>query len=177
MAWVRLGTVVRAVGLDGKVGVAGTEGALARMSSVALRRAGEAEIERKVLSAGPQGRIWWLRLDGVEGRSAAEGLRGSEVWGRREEMGDAGEGRHFWADLEGMPVVAASGVELGRVEELFVTGGVDVLVVRGSGGERLVPLAPWVTVDREQGRVVVDAPPGLLDGGDEEVRGTERKRT
>ena len=177
MAWVRVGTVVRAVGLDGKVGVAGTEGALARMSSVALRRAGEAEIERKVLSAGPQGRIWWLRLDGVEGRSAAEGLRGSEVWGRREEMGDAGEGRHFWADLEGMPVVAASGVELGRVEELFVTGGVDVLVVRGSGGERLVPLAPWVTVDREQGRVVVDAPPGLLDGGDEEVRGTERKRT
>jgi 16S rRNA processing protein RimM len=177
MAWVRLGTVVRAVGLDGKVGVAGTEGALARMSSVALRRAGEAEIERKVLSAGPQGRIWWLRLDGVEGRSAAEGLRGSEVWGRREEMGDAGEGRHFWADLEGMPVVAASGVELGRVEELFVTGGVDVLVVRGSGGERLVPLAPWVTVDRAQGRVVVDAPPGLLDGGDEEVRGTERKRT
>jgi 16S rRNA processing protein RimM len=177
MAWVRLGTVVRAVGLDGKVGVAGTEGALARMSSVALRRAGEAEIERKVLSAGPQGRIWWLRLDGVEGRSAAEALRGSEVWGRREEMGDAGEGRHFWADLEGMPVVAASGVELGRVEELFVTGGVDVLVVRGSGGERLVPLAPWVTVDREQGRVVVDAPPGLLDGGDEEVRGTERKRT
>jgi ribosomal 30S subunit maturation factor RimM len=76
-----------------------------------------------------------------------------------------------------MPVVAASGVELGRVEELFVTGGVDVLVVRGSGGERLVPLAPWVTVDREQGWVVVDAPPGLLDGGDEEVRGTERKRT
>jgi len=177
MAWVRLGTVVRAVGLDGKVGVAGTEGALARMSSVALRRAGEAEIERKVLSAGPQGRIWWLRLDGVEGRSAAEALRGSEVWGRREEMGDAGEGRHFWADLEGMPVVAASGVELGRVEELFVTGGVDVLVVRGAGGERLVPLAPYVTVDRERGRVVVDAPPGLLDADEEEARRTERKPT
>jgi 16S rRNA processing protein RimM len=177
MAWVRLGTVVRAVGLDGKVGVAGTEGALSRMSSVELRRAGEAEVERKVLSAGPQGKVWWLRLEGVEGRTAAEALRGSEVWGRREEMGDAGEGRHFWADLEGMPVATASGVELGRVVELFVTGGVDVLVVRGPGGERLVPLAPWVRVDREQGRVVVDAPPGLLEVDDEEVRGTERNRT
>jgi 16S rRNA processing protein RimM len=177
MAWVRLGTVVRAVGLDGKVGVAGTEGALSRMSSVALRRAGQAEGERKVLSAGPQGRIWWLRLEGVESRAAAEGLRGSEVWGRREEMGDAGEGRHFWADLEGMPVVEASGAELGRVVELFVTGGVDVLVVRGPGGERLVPLAPWVTVDRELGRVVVDAPPGLLEVDDEEARKTERSRT
>jgi 16S rRNA processing protein RimM len=176
MAWVRLGTVVRAVGLDGKVGVAGTEGALSRMSSVVLRRAGQAEGERKVLSAGPQGRIWWLRLEGVESRTAAEGLRGSEVWGRREEMGEAGEGRHFWADLEGMRVVEASGAELGRVEELFVTGGVDVLVVRGPGGERLVPLAPWVTVDRELGRVVVDAPPGLLEL-DEEAHETERSRT
>ena len=177
MAWIRLGTVVRAVGLDGKLGVAGTEGALSRMSSVVLRRAGEAETERKVLSAGPQGRVWWLRLEGVDGRTAAEALRGSEVWGRREEMGDAGEGRHFWADLDGKPVVTTAGVELGRVTELFVTGGVDVLVVRGPGGERLVPLAPWVTVDREQGRVVVDAPPGLLEVDDEEARGTERKRT
>ena len=70
MAWVRLGTVVRAVGLDGKLGVAGTEGALPRMSTVALRRAGAAETERRVLSAGPQGRIWWLRLEGVDGRTA-----------------------------------------------------------------------------------------------------------
>ena len=177
MAWVRLGRVVRAVGLDGKIGVAGTEGALARMTRVALRKAGRAETERKVLSAGPQGRIWWLRLDGVEGRTAAEALKGLEVWGRREEMGDPGEGRHFWADLEGLPVVSTTGVELGRVAELFVTGGVDVLVVRGSGGERLVPLAPWVTVDREQGRVVVDAPPGLLDEDDEEARRTEGNRT
>jgi ribosomal 30S subunit maturation factor RimM len=76
-----------------------------------------------------------------------------------------------------MPVATASGVELGRVVELFVTGGVDVLVVRGPGGERLVPLAPWVTVDREVGRVVVDAPPGLLEVDDEEARKTERSRT
>ena len=177
MGWVRLGTVVRAVGLDGKLGVAGTEGALERMTSVALRKAGQAEMERKVLSAGPQGRIWWMRLEGVEGRTAAEALRGAEVWGRREEMGDAGLGRHFWADLEGLPVVSTTGAELGRVAELFVTGGVDVLVVRGPGGERLVPLAPWVTVDREQGRVVVDAPPGLLEDDDEEARRTERNQT
>jgi 16S rRNA processing protein RimM len=92
-------------------------------------------------------------------------------------MGEAGEGFHFWADLEGLPVVTATGDELGRVEELFVTGGVDVLVVRGPGGERLVPLAPYVTVDREKGRVVVDAPPGLLDADEEEARRTERKPT
>jgi 16S rRNA processing protein RimM len=173
MSWVKLGTVVRAVGLDGRLGVSGTEGALSRMTRVALRGAGTEE-ERTVLGAGPQGRVWWLRLEGVADRTAAEALRGREVWGRREEMGDPGEGRHFWADLEGLPVVSTTGASLGRVEELYVTGGVDVLVVRGPGGERLVPLAPWVTVERD--RVVVDAPPGLLDL-DEEERGTERKRT
>jgi 16S rRNA processing protein RimM len=177
MGWVKLGKVVRAVGLDGKVGVAGTEGALSRMKRVELRRPGEVPRDQQVLGAGPQGRIWWLRLDGVADRSAAERLVGNEVWGRREEMGEAGAGFHFWADLEGLPVVTTAGDELGRVEELFVTGGVDVLVVRGAGGERLVPLAPYVTVDREQGRVVVDAPPGLLDADEEEARRTERKRT
>jgi 16S rRNA processing protein RimM len=177
MGWVRLGKVVRAVSLDGRVGVAGTEGALSRVEQVELRRAGSASRERKVLGAGPQGRIWWLRLEGVADRTAAEGLVGSEVWGRREQMGEAGEGFHFWADLEGLPVVTTAGEELGKVEELFVTGGVDVLVVRGPGGERLVPLAPYVTVDRERGRVVVDAPPGLLDADEEEARRTERKRT
>ncbi len=175
MSWGRLGTIVRAVGLDGRMGVAGTEGALSRMTRVALRGGGP-EVERKVLGAGPHGKVWWLRLEGVADRTAAEALRGREVWGRREELGEAGAGRHFWADLEGLPVFDAGGTALGRVEELYVTGGVDVLVVHGPGGERLVPLAPYVTVDREQGRVVVDAPPGLLDE-DEEGRGTERKRT
>jgi 16S rRNA processing protein RimM len=177
MAWVRLGTVVRAIGLDGRVGVAGTEGALARMTRVALReKDGPGGEERKVLGAGRQGRVWWLRLEGVDDRTAAEALRGLTIWGRREEMGEPGEGLHFWADLEGLPVATADGQDLGRVTELYVTGGVDVLVVRGPGGERLIPLAPWVTVDREQGRVVVDAPPGLLED-DEEARRTERKRT
>jgi 16S rRNA processing protein RimM len=177
MDWVRLGKVVRAVGLDGRVGVAGTEGALSRVSRVELRRPGSADRDQQVLAAGPQGRIWWLRLDGVTDRTAAEALVGYEVWGRRREMGEAGEGLHYWVDLEGLPVVTTAGEELGRVEELFVTGGVDVLVVRGPGGERLVPLAPYVTVDREQGRVVVDAPPGLLDADEEEAGRSERKRT
>ena len=39
----------------------------------------------------------------------------------------------------------------------------DVLVVTGSGGEKLVPLAPYVTVEKEAGRIVVDPPEGLLE--------------
>jgi 16S rRNA processing protein RimM len=163
VALVRIGKVVRAVGLKGHVGVGGSEGALAELERIALRR-GEGEPEtRRIEEARPQGRIWAVKLEGVSGRTAAEALVGAEVLAVREELGEAGEGRHFWADLEGVEVVTAAGQALGRVTGLYETGGVDVLVVRGPGGEKLVPLAPYVEVDRERRRIVVDPPEGLLD--------------
>jgi ribosomal 30S subunit maturation factor RimM len=49
------------------------------------------------------------------------------------------------------------------VTGLYETGAVDVLVVTGKGGEKLVPLAPYVEVDLKARRIVVDPPEGLLD--------------
>lgn len=171
---LRLGTVVRAIGLRGLLGVSGTEGGVARAGRVTLRRPGQPGESRAVLEARRQGRVWAVRVEGVDGREAAEALVGSEVLAERSSLGDPGEGRHYWGDLEGLEVETADGRTLGRVAGLYVTGGVDVLSVRGEGGERLVPLAPWVTVDREAGRVRVDAPEGLWESG--EAKGG-RKRT
>ncbi len=172
---IRLGTVVRAIGLRGHLGVAGTEGGVARAGRVVLRRSGEAGQARAVLEARKQGRLWAIRVEGVGDREAAEGLVGSEVLAERESLGELGEGRHYWSDLEGLRVETADGRALGRVTGLYVTGGVDVLAVEGEAGEQLVPLAPWVTVDREAGRVRVDAPEGLLES--EETKGGRRRRT
>jgi 16S rRNA processing protein RimM len=163
VALVRLGKVVRAVGLKGHVGIAGSEGALAALETIALVRGGGAPETRRIEEARPQGRVWAVKLEGVADRTAAEALVGAEVLAPREDLGDPGEGRHFWADLEGLPVVTASGEAVGTVTGLYETGAVDVLVVTGSGGEKLVPLAPYVTVEREARRIVVDPPEGLLD--------------
>jgi 16S rRNA processing protein RimM len=162
LALVRIGKVVRAVGLKGHVGVAGSEGGLAALERITLRR-GEAEETRRIEEARPQGRVWAVKVEGVSDRTAAEGLVGAEVLAAREELGEAGEGRHLWADLEGLEVVTAAGAAVGRVTGLYETGGVDVLVVKGERGEKLVPLAPYVAVDREARRIVVDPPDGLLD--------------
>jgi 16S rRNA processing protein RimM len=160
---VRLGKVVRAVGLHGHLGVAGTEGALAKLGAVALRR-GEGEPEvRRILEARPQGRLWAMKVEGVADRAAAEAWVGAEVLVEREALGEAGEGRYFWADLEGLPVVTAAGEAVGKVTGLYATGAADVLVVTGERGERLVPLAPYVEIDLEGRRIVVDPPEGLLD--------------
>jgi 16S rRNA processing protein RimM len=163
LALVRIGKIVRAVGLKGHVGVGGSEGALATLERILLRR-GEGEPETtRIEEARPQGRIWAVKLEGISDRTAAEALVGAEVLAARADLGDAGEGRHLWADLEGVEVVTVAGDAVGRVTGLYETGGVDVLVVKGPGGEKLVPLAPYVEVDREARRIVVDPPEGLLD--------------
>src|SRR5512133_1084514 len=101
VALVRIGRIVRAVGLDGFVGVGGTDGSLVRLDEVTLLREGQPPTARRVLEARPQGRVWAVRLDGVEDRDAAEKLVGTEVLAEREALGEAGEGQHYWADLDG----------------------------------------------------------------------------
>ena len=168
MGLIHVGRVVRAIGLKGFLGVGGSEGGLALVSRVVLRRGGVDET-RKVLEARPQGRLWAVRLEGTSDRTGAEGLVGSEVLAERDELGEAEAGSHYWADLEGLPVVTVGGEVVGTVTGLYETGAVDVLVVTGPRGESLIPLAPYTEVDLAARRIVVDPPEGLLGGpgGDE----------
>lgn len=169
MPLVRVGRVVRAVGLKGYLGVGGSLGGLALVSRVVLRRAGLDE-PLKVLEARPQGRVWAVRLEGISDRTAAEARVGMEVLAERDELGEADEGSHYWTDLQGLPVVTVDGQAIGTVTGLMETGAVDVLVVMGPLGEALIPMAPYVQVDLEAKRIVVDPPDGLLGGpgGDQE---------
>jgi 16S rRNA processing protein RimM len=164
VALVVLGKVVRAVGLRGHLGIAGTEGAVGRVKRLALKRAGRDPEDVQVIEARPQGRIWAVLIAGVTDRTEAERWVGAEVLADREELGDAGEGQHYWVDLMGQPVVTVTGEEIGTVTGLYETGGVDVLVVTGGGQEKLIPLAPYVEIDAVGRRIVVDPPDGLLDG-------------
>lgn len=174
MGLVRIGVVARAVGLRGHLGVAGSEGGVARVGRVRLRLPGAEPGEvRAVLEARRQGRLWAVQVEGVLDRAAAGELVGAEVLAEREALGQAGEGRYFWSDLEGLAVETAGGVPLGRVRGLYATGGVDVLVVGNEGEELLVPLAPYVTVDLGAGRVRVSPPEGLLNV---ERKSGERRR-
>ena len=163
MGLVRIGKVVRALGLKGYLGVAGSEGVLADLEAVTLRCAGAEPVSWRIEEARAQGRLWAVKVEGVSDRTAAERLVGAEVLAAQEELPEAGEGRLLWVDLEGLEVVTTAGAAVGRVTGLYETGAVDVLVVTGPGGEKLVPLAPYVEVDLKARRIVVDPPEGLLD--------------
>jgi 16S rRNA processing protein RimM len=133
--WLAGGRVGRPHGLDGSFYVLEARAALLT-NGVRVRVAGrEADVVRR---AGTDERPI-LRLAGVEGRDAAEELRGLELLVPRSAAPPL-EDDEWWAeDLVGCRVVDGDR-ELGRVLRLVPLPSCEALEVTGGGEEFLVPL-------------------------------------
>lgn len=106
---------------------------------------------------------WLVRVEGVSSREAAEALRGSAVCVFREDVAAPNEGEWFQGDLVGLEAVDGQSRAIGRVEALWHTGPVPVLVIRRSnpsGDELLLPFAEGFVGDVKpsEGRIVVFPP-------------------
>jgi 16S rRNA processing protein RimM len=103
------------------------------------------------------------KLEGVDDRTQAEALTGSEIYVPVDALPKAAEGEYYWRDLTGCRVDHVSGQHFGVVQELLETGANDVLVVGGEGQrERLIPFIPddvLVSIDLDQRLIVVDWDP------------------
>jgi 16S rRNA processing protein RimM len=107
-----------------------------------------------------------LTLAGIEDRTAAETLRGTEVYIRQQDAAPLDEDEYFFHDLPGLQVETTSGEVLGTVTEVLETGANDVLLVkRESGEEVLIPMTREVikALDIAAKRVVIEPIQGLLD--------------
>ena len=104
-----------------------------------------------------------LKLAGCDDRDAAEALRGQWVQVRASEAPVPGEGEYYYYQLLDLEVWTDQGEHLGQVVEILPTGGNEVLVVRGLGGEVLLPLIEAVVqeVDLAAGRIRVHMLEGL----------------
>jgi 16S rRNA processing protein RimM len=108
-----------------------------------------------------------LRLVGISDRDAAEALRGRAVLVEPRELRPLPEGEYYEYQLLGCRVEGEDGRVVGTVRGVWETGAADVLVVEDEAGERhLVPAAAELLreVDPAGRRIVVDLPPGLVDG-------------
>lgn len=72
-------------------------------------------------------------------RNAAEKLKGLLIAVPRSSLPVQDEGEYYWADLIGLTVINEAGQTLGVVAELLDTGANDVLIVKGSGPDVLIP--------------------------------------
>lgn len=112
---------------------------------------------------------WLLGFAEIPDRTGAESLRGTRLLLGDTGAGDAqdpDEDAWYEEDLVGLSAHDPTGERIGQVSGLVNGAAQDLLVLRlEDGAEALVPfVAAIVTeVDLDAGRVVVDAPPGLLD--------------
>lgn len=170
--WLEVGRVARAHGVRGEVAVDLVTNVPDRVSpGLRVRLGGRAEWVVAAVRPGPRGRLL-VRFEGVRSRDAAEELRG-EVVSARHCGGPPGE---VWVhELVGRPVVDRAGLLCGRVVAVEANPASDLLVLEGG---QLVPLC-FLTERAPDGSLVIDPPPGLLEGpraGDEEAT-DERTRT
>jgi 16S rRNA processing protein RimM len=111
--------------------------------------------------------IWLLAFEGIPDRTGAEGLRGTRLLVDSEDVPEEDGDEGWYEDeLVGLRAVDRDGAELGTVSGLEVGAAQDLLVLTLAGGTTAwVPLVEEIVpeVDVEAGRVVIDAPPGLLE--------------
>jgi 16S rRNA processing protein RimM len=106
-----------------------------------------------------------LRFQEVGDRESAERLRGLELRLAAEELRPLDEDEFFLHDLVGYSVEQADGRVIGDVVTSYETGAQLLLGVAGADREILIPFGRQlvVGVDREERRIVIDPPPGLLE--------------
>ena len=165
---VLVGTIGRAHGLRGEVSVhVRTDEPERRFTPGASLRVGDRP--RTVASARWHSGTLLLGLEGVTDRTAAEALRGRELWADVPAgEAPADEGEYLDRQLVGLEVLDAAGAVAGTIGEVLHLPAHDVLVVRTSGGDRLVPFVSEVVpvVDLEAGHVRVADIGGLLSDED-----------
>lgn len=105
-------------------------------------------------------------IAGVADRTAAEKLRGVELYMPRDRLPPAAEGEYYHADLVGLAAELKDGTAFGRVQAVENYGAGDLLAIVRPGGRPVsLPFTDQVVpvVDIAGGRVVVDPPLGLVD--------------
>ena len=106
-----------------------------------------------------------VAFGGVETRNEAEALVGRYLLRERDALEPREAGEVFYHELLGSEVVTVDGRVLGKVVEVYELQPSDMLEVRGTDGQYMIPFRKEVVVgmDIEAGRLVVDPPEGLLD--------------
>ncbi len=169
---VLLGKIVGAQGLKGEVVVhAYTEAPEDVAAYGPLSSAdGARSYELKVVRVAEKGVI--ARISGVGDRTAAERLKGTELWIDRGRLPEPEADEFYHADLIGLAAVDPDGAEIGRVVGVQNYGAGDLIEVRLAGGKRteLVAFTPAFVpeVNLEKRQVVV-----VLAGSETEDEGGE----
>jgi len=106
----------------------------------------------------------YIKLSGIDSATAAEALRQRFLEVPEEELKPLSEGEYYQFQILGLEVRTTEGQPLGKVTQILSTGSNDVFVVRGEGGELLIPALDDVVkaIDLDGRWIEVELVEGLL---------------
>lgn len=153
--WLRAGRVGRPHGLDGSFHVTQANPQLLEVGGVLQVAGSERRIDRR---AGHDAGLI-LRLEGCEGRDAAEALRGEDLLVKRAAAPELGPDEWWAEELEGCTVRDGART-VGHVRQMLSLPSCEILEVERSDqdGELLVPLVSDAvrSVDTDRREIDVD---------------------
>lgn len=108
-----------------------------------------------------------LKLKEITDISAAEALKGADLYVKREDAAPLPHGRYYIVDIIGCEVYTDAGRLLGKIIDVFKTGSNDVYTVKGDK-EYLIPVIDEVifSTDIENKKIVIKPLKGLIDDED-----------
>lgn len=109
-----------------------------------------------LISARPGNNGTIARFAEVQNRTAAEALRGTELWVARDSLPPLGEGEYYHTDLIGLAAVTPAGEPIGRVVAVDNFGAGDVIEVERPTGKRfMVPMRADAVPTWDHERLIV----------------------
>ena len=170
-ARILIGRIAAAHGIRGEVVVhsyADDPGDIASYGPLA-DKAGVRAFELKLVGTSSKGII--ARIHGIGDRTAAEALRGTDLFLDRAQLPAPETEEFYHVDLIGLEAVSPEGVVIGSIVGVENFGAGDLLDIRpvGGGQSDLVPFKEAFVphVDLAAGRVVVQMPVATDDDGEE----------
>ena len=150
---VTLGAITGAHGVAGEVRVKLFGEGVETLSRIKRFNEGSLTL-KKIRSDNKGGAI--ARFSEVQGRNAAEGLRGTVLEALRSELPALEVGEFYFSDLLGLPVVTDTGEAVGTVHAVENFGASDIVEIERPDGKKfMVPLTKQAVPEWDSERLII----------------------
>jgi 16S rRNA processing protein RimM len=126
---------------------------------------GADQLRLTVETVRPFKRGFLLKWVGYSDRTSVTPFSGRYLLVPASRIAPLEEGEVFYHQLLGLEVVTVAGEVVGRIREVYETEPAHLLEVKGAERIHLIPFVRRIVkkVDLENGRLVIEPPPGLLE--------------
>ena len=166
-AFVHMGTLARAHGLKGEFCVEWYADSPLRAMRLYLQVGVETPRLVHIVAVRRHKKHPLALIEGICDRTEAETLRGAKLLLPENELPATAEDGLYLYQLPGLEVVLhENGSSIGHIDHVEFPGGQEIWAIRTvAGREILFPVVEdfVLSVNLEEGRVVIDPPPGLLE--------------